>query len=235
MKIKKITFLVFMFFSVVLSGCVTNPMTGRNQLALVSEDAAINKSTSMYTDMVAALDEKGKISQDAALIKRVGGITNRLVERAILYRPETSKWNWQVNVVDDTENVNASCMPGGKMILYTGLIDKIEPSDDELAQVMGHEISHALANHGAEKMSNQILGNIAVAVATVAVVASDKSTNQNQRNQNQQNATSASALAAAAFITLPNSRGAETESDKLGIELAAQAGYDPAAAITPLA
>jgi Zn-dependent protease with chaperone function len=223
----KIYLLSFFLLSSILSGCVTNPMTGRSQLSLISEDSVINKSASMYSDMVIDLDKKGKISQDDELIKRVQGITNRLVERAILYRPETSNWDWQVNVVDEPEIVNASCMPGGKMVLYTGLINKIEPSDDELAQVMGHEISHALANHGAEKMSNQILGKIAVAAVAVAVA-----TQQGSNNQSVRTAETAGSLAAAAFITLPNSRGAETEADKLGIELAAQAGYDPAAAIT---
>lgn len=224
---KKSYLLLLVSLISVLSGCVTNPMTGRSQLTLISEDSVLNRSASMYSDMVASLDEKGKISADAAVIKRVKGVTNRLVERAVLYRPETSKWDWQVNVVDEPEIVNASCMPGGKMVLYTGFINKLNPSDDELAQVMGHEISHALANHGVEKMSNQILGQIIVATATVAVAASQGSNNQQVRTVE-----TAGALAAAAFITLPNSRSAETEADKLGIELAAQAGFDPAAAVS---
>jgi Zn-dependent protease with chaperone function len=216
---------------VTISGCATNAMTGRSQLSIVSESAAINKSTQLYNALIDDYGKKGKVSADPALNERVQKITNRLVERAVLYRPDSQAWNWQVNVIEE-ETVNASCMPGGKMVIYTGLIEKVKPTDDELAQVMGHEISHALANHGAEKMSVQVLSQVAVAVVTVAVAASDRSTNPNQRNQNMQATQNAGALAAAAFITLPNSRGAETEADKLGIELSAQAGYDPAAAVS---
>jgi hypothetical protein len=123
-------------------------------------------------------------------------------------------------------------MAGGKMAVYTGLLDRLQPTDDELAQVMGHEISHALANHTAEKMSVDILTKIAVTAVTVAVAASDQSTNQSQRQQNMNTSQDLAILAGAAFVTLPNSRGAETEADKLGIELAAQAGYNPQSAIT---
>lgn len=213
-----------------VSGCATNAMTGRKQLALVSEKTVIEKSDSMYMSLVDSYDKKGKLSKDPEINERVRTITNRLVHRAIEYRPETVSWNWQVNVIED-ETPNAFCMPGGKMGVNTGLFEKIQPTDDELAQVMGHEISHALANHGAEKMSNQILGQIIV--GTVAVAAAASEGNNGRYNQNTQRAVQdIAAVGTAAFITLPNSRTAETEADKMGVEIAAQAGYDPAAAIT---
>lgn len=227
----KILLMVFVVLSVTLSGCATNSMTGRSQLMIVSESAAINKSSSLYESMIDAYDKKNKVSNDDAVNERVQKITNRLVERAVLYKPDSQKWKWQVNVIESDE-VNAFCMAGGKMAVYTGLLDKLQPTDDELAQVMGHEISHALANHTAEKMSVDILTKVAVAAVTVAVVASDQSGNQNQRQQNMNTTQDLAILAGAAFVTLPNSRGAETEADKLGIELAAQAGYDPQSAIT---
>lgn len=214
-----------------LTGCATNAMTGRSQLMIVSESAAINKSSSLYASMIDAYDKKNKVSTDAALNEKVRVITNRLVERAVLYKPDSQNWQWQVNVIE-AEEINAFCMAGGKMAVYTGLLDKIQPTDDELAQVMGHEIAHALANHTAEKMSVDILSKIAVAAVTVAVAASDQSNNQRQRNQNTKTAQDLAILTGAAFVTLPNSRGAETEADKLGIELAAQAGYNPQASIT---
>src|SRR5262249_60603769 len=83
--------------------------------------------------------------------------------QAVMKRPETAKWEWSIEVIDDPKTVNAWCMAGGRMAVYSGLLQKIDPTDDELAQVLGHEISHALANHTAEQMS--------VALATKAGIA----------------------------------------------------------------
>jgi Zn-dependent protease with chaperone function len=204
-----------------LAGCTTNPMTGRSQFMMVSEQSAIAQSTSAYQSMIGELEKEGKISTDAAVNTRIRGITDRLVSQAVRYRPEVAEWGWSIKVIENPEVVNAFCMPGGRMAIYTGLIDKLKATDDELAQVMGHEIAHALANHGAEKMSVQMASSIAVAGATVAA---------NRRNQQATN--TVAGLAALAFINLPNSRTAEEEADKLGIELAARAGFHPHAAVT---
>lgn len=227
---KVIQWMLIAIISLMFSGCATNAMTGRSQLIIVSEAAAINKSSSLYSSMIDAYDKESKLSSNGEVNERVQKITNRLVERAVLYKPDSQKWKWQVNVIESDE-INAFCMAGGKMAVYTGLLDKVKPTDDELAQVMGHEIAHALANHVAEKMSVDILTKIAVATATVAVAASGSGTQQ-QRNNNTRVAQDVAILAGAAFVTLPNSRGAETEADKLGVEIAAQAGFNPAASIT---
>jgi predicted Zn-dependent protease len=124
-----------------------------------------------------------------------------------------------VEVIDDPKTVNAWCMAGGRMAVYTGLILKIDPTDDELAQVMGHEISHALANHTAEKMSISMASQMGVIAAGIA---SDKPGQ----------AMAMAAAAAQLAVQLPNSRTAEAEADRIGIELAAKAGYDPKAAAT---
>jgi predicted Zn-dependent protease len=199
--------------------CATNPVTGRSQLMLVSEDSAISSSAQAYAQMMAPLEKEGRISRDKALQERINHMTGKLVAQAIRYRPETKDWKWEVKIIDDPKTVNAFCMAGGKMAVYTGLIQQIKPSDDELAHVMGHEIAHALSSHTVEKMSIALATNIAV---TAIAVTSDRPGV----------ALTGAALAAALAVQLPNSRTAETEADRIGIELAARAGYHPHAAVT---
>lgn len=204
--------------ALLIVACATSP-TGRRQLMLISEDEAIASSKQAYIATVQDLNAKGQLSRDRAVIGRVNEITGRLIAQAIEMRPDSADWEWSVVVIDDPETVNAWCMAGGRMAVYTGLLEKVNPSDDELAQVMGHEIGHALANHTAEKMSVQIASSIGV--AAVGIVA-----------DNHVAALGGAALAAVYAVNRPNSRAAETEADRIGIELAAKAGYDPAAAAT---
>jgi predicted Zn-dependent protease len=209
---------IFTIVLLVIAACATSP-TGRRQLMLVSEESSIVSSREAYLTTVKELDEAGKIEDDAAVISRVNMITGRLITEAIVMRPDTADWDWSVVVIDDPEMVNAWCMAGGRMAIYTGLLEKVQPTDDELAQVMGHEISHALAAHTAEKMSMQIATSVGVAVVGIA-------------SDNTGVALTGAALAAMLAVNLPNSRSAEKEADRIGIELAAKAGYDPKAAAT---
>jgi predicted Zn-dependent protease len=186
---------------------------------LVSEQSAITASKEAYAQTLKPLSEEGKLDNDPALKRRVTLITERLVAQAVKMRPATARWEWSIKVIDDPEAVNAWCMAGGKMAIYTGLITQLEATDDEIAQVMGHEIAHAVANHQAEKMS--------VAMATSVGVAAVGATSDRPGL-----AMSGAALAAALAVTLPNSRSAESEADRIGIELAAKGGYDPRAAVT---
>ncbi len=202
-----------------ITGCATNPVTGRSQFMLMSESQAISASSDAYVKMLAPLDEKGKIDSDPVLAARVTQITARLIAQAIKFRPETEDWDWRVTVIDDPETVNAFCMAGGKMAIYSGLILKLDATDDEIAQVMGHEIAHALSAHTTEQMSIALATNLAVTAFAVT-------------NDEPGVALAGASLAAALAIKLPNSRTAETESDVIGIEIAARAGYDPNAAVS---
>jgi len=210
---------LFFICSVLIGACATNPVTGRKQLMIVPESQAIAASKEAYLQMLQPLKQEGKLNHDLALDARVRRITGKLVAQAVRIRPETKDWSWSVNVIDDPKTVNAFCMAGGKMALYTGLILQVQPTDAELAEVMGHEIAHALSNHIAEKMSVAMASDLAVGAVAAAVKDSNA-------------ALSGAALTAAIAVKLPNSRTQEAEADRIGIELAARAGYDPHAAVT---
>lgn len=213
---KNIFILILLF---ALSACTTSP-TGRSQLMLVSPEQAIASSKEAYVQTLQPLQDDGKIDSDVVVSKRVRLITGKLIAQAIALYPETSEWEWSVKVIDDPETVNAWCMAGGKMAIYTGLIEQTKATDDEIAQVMGHEISHALANHTAERMSMAMASQVGLMGLAIAL----------GNNEYGGAVLAGSTAAAAVAITLPNSRTSEAEADAIGIELAARAGYDPKAA-----
>ena len=186
---------------------------------IVSEESAIAASKTAYVEMLRPYAEKGEIDNDPILKNRVYKITGRLIAQAIKVRPETKNWDWSIKIIDDPKTVNAWAMAGGKMALYTGLVEQIKPTDDELAQVLGHEIGHALAKHSAEQMSVAMASQIGVMAVGVATKSDGL-------------ALTGAALAAALAVQMPYSRTAESEADRIGIELAAKAGYDPHAAVT---
>ena len=207
-----------------LLSCSTNPITGRSQLVgLVSEDEAIQGSAQAYQQMMADLQKKQKIEKagdkTSARAQKIQEITDRLIAQAIKYRPDSASWRWEVQVINDPKTVNAFCMAGGKMAIYSGMWEQVKATDDELAQVMGHEISHALLDHTRERMS--IARSTSLGVSVLGAVAGVGSVGGQAMD-----------TAAQLAITLPNSRESEAEADALGIQLAAHAGYDPKAAVT---
>lgn len=200
-----------------LCACATSP-TGRTQFLVVSEQSAIAASGQAYTEMLSPLAKEKRINNDKKLNARVKPIIDSLIQQAVALRPETKAWGWDLKIIDDDKTVNAWAMAGGKMALYTGLVTQLKPSNDELAQVLAHEIAHALAKHSAEKMSVAAATNIgvqSVGVATGSPIAMQ-----------------GSSLLAALALGLPNSRAMESEADRIGIELAAKAGFNPNAAVS---
>lgn len=184
---------------------------------LVSEAELNQTAAQQYAQTIQKARSQGAVDVDAAQTKRVRAISQRLVQQVGVFRPDAANWNWEVHVLKSDE-VNAWCMPGGKMAVYSGLIQKINATDDELAAVMGHEIAHALREHSREQVSQQMATNIGLSVLSAVI-------------GNAAVGDMGSTLTDVMF-TLPNSRTHELEADRIGVELAARAGYDPRAAIS---
>ena len=205
-----------------VTGCATNPITGRSQFMVISERMAIGESAAAYNSMMGGLSKKNKIDADSERAARVREITDRLIAQAVRFRPESASWKWEVQVINDPQTVNAFCMAGGKMAIYSGMWEKLKATDEEIAHVMGHEIGHALANHTQERMSIAMTSQVAAQVAAIAVAS----------RETQGLALTGAQMAALLAVQLPNSRESESEADQIGIELAARAGFDPKAAVT---
>jgi predicted Zn-dependent protease len=202
-----------------LAGCAANPITGRSQFMVIPERMAIGQSAAAYNSMMGELGKKKKIESGGERTQKVREITDRLIAQAVRFRPDSANWNWEVQVINDPKTVNAFCMAGGKMAIYSGMWERLKATDDEIANVMGHEIGHALANHTQERMSIAYGTGIGTQIAAIALGARDQAAALMQQ-------------AAVLAIALPNSRESESEADQIGIELAARAGYDPKAAVT---
>ena len=205
-----------------VAGCATNPITGRQQFVVISEKMAIGESALAYNSMMGDLSKKKKLEADSERAKKVREITDKLIAQAVRFRPDSATWKWEVQVINEPGQVNAFCMAGGKMAIYSGMWEKLKATDDEIAHVMGHEIGHALANHTQERMSIAMTSQVATQVAAIAISS----------RENAGLALTGAQMAALLAVQLPNSRESETEADQIGIELAARAGYDPKAAVT---
>lgn len=190
----------------------------REQRMAVSAEAIDQAAREQYTALIAKERQKGTLNRNPAQVERVRAVANRIVPQTVNFRPDARAWAWEVNVLTSPE-VNAWCMPGGKMAVYTGLIEKLQITDDELAAVMGHEIAHALREHARERASEQMIAGSVISVGSALFGLGEIG----QRGAE---------YAYMGLLGLPNSRRHETEADRVGIELAARAGYDPRAAVS---
>ena len=190
----------------------------RQQRMAVSAQAIEQSANKQYVQLMAEARKKGTLNANLTETDRVHRIADRLIKQTPAFRSDAAAWKWEVNILTSAE-VNAWCMPGGKIAVYSGLIEKLNITDDELAAVMGHEIAHALREHSRERASEQAVAGIGISIlATVAGVGQIGQKGMEYAYQG--------------LLGLPNSREHETEADRIGVELAARAGFDPRTAIT---
>jgi Zn-dependent protease with chaperone function len=188
----------------------------KSRLLLLPKSTVENSSAQQYGQMMRAAAQQGALNTDRQQVERLREIARKLIPPAARFNPDAQRWRWEVNLIS-AKTVNAFCMPGGKIAFYSGIITALKLTDDEVAMIMGHEVAHALLEHGRARMSEQFLKQ-----AGIGIVASLANLGQLS--------TSALAQVANVAITLPFSRHHETDADLVGMELAARAGYDPRAA-----
>jgi len=188
----------------------------RQALLLVSSSQMMAGAKQSYDQVIGQARSQGRLNTDPALANRVRMVGQRLVPQTAVFRPDAVSWDWEFNVIHE-KTLNAWCMPGGKIAFYSEIIERLQLDDEEIAAIMGHEISHALREHGRERVSQTLVARFGLNVLQLAgsgpVVAGQV------------------ANAVQLGWLLPNSREHETEADRMGVELAARAGYDPRAAV----
>jgi predicted Zn-dependent protease len=205
------------------SACTTTTRPGvvgvnRQQLMMASQSEVERLSAISFNEQNKKAQEKKILITSGPQYDRLINIANRLIPQTAYFRDDTQKWNWQLSLINSPV-LNATCAPGGKITFYTGIIDQLKLSDDEIAAIMGHEIAHALREHGRERLSQAMAQS---AITNIALAAAGGYGAQiNAANQ-----------VAQYVLVLPNSRQHESEADAIGVELAARAGYNPRAAIS---
>lgn len=218
---KKSSILVATAVALLFTACATVPITGRKQMNLVSNSEVLASSLTQYqTYMSKATPIRG--TQAAAMVERVGKKIAAATESYLRQNgmeSELKNYNWEFNLVKD-DNANAFCMPGGKIVVYEGLLKYVK-TDDDLAVVMGHEVAHAVAKHSNERMSQQMLAQYGGTALGIALGGSSQAT--------QAIASQVYGLGAQYGVMLPFSRKHEKEADYMGLVLMSIAGYNPQA------
>jgi predicted Zn-dependent protease len=189
----------------------------KSRLLLLPASTVERSAGQQYGQLMRAAREKNALNRDPQQLERLRNIARQLIPHSARFNKNAQKWRWEVNLIS-SKSVNAFCMPGGKIAFFTGILDSLQLTDAEVATIMGHEIGHALLEHGRARMSEQLLKNIGISAAAAVF------------NLGQ---VSAELLAQAAnlAVSLPYARKQEADADLVGMELAARAGYDPRAAV----
>jgi len=215
---------ISLIFITFLAACANTTKPGavginRSQFMVVSS-ADVNKlSAASFEEQNKKAKEKNVLITSGSSYERLKHVANRLIPQTAVFRDDTRTWEWQLSLIQ-SNTLNASCAPGGKITFYTGIIDQLNLTDDEIAAIMGHEMAHALREHGRERLSEALAQNAVTNVA-LAAAGANYASGINAANQ-----------VAQYVLVLPNSRQNESEADAIGLELAARAGYNPRAAIT---
>jgi predicted Zn-dependent protease len=213
----------FCLSALALGGCQTTTSGGavgaeRKQLLLVSSQELDQMAAQSYNKLKSDATAKGTLNTDRAMEQRVRAVAARLEPQTRVFRADAPGWKWEVNVINSNE-LNAYCMPGGKIVFYSGLIRQLNLSDEEIAIVMGHEIAHALREHSREQVSQAIAAQAAIGVGAALLGLG-------------QGSSDIANVAYQSLIATRFSRTDESEADRIGLELAARAGYDPRAGVS---
>lgn len=215
----------FLFIAFVLS-CTRVPITGRRQMNLLSEPDLMKMSLTEYNGFLAKNKEVPDADPNAQLVIKVGNNIKNAVEKFMnankKYKQRIEGYKWEFHLVKDDKTVNAWCMPGGKVVVYSGLLP-VTQNETALAVVLGHEISHAIARHGNERMSQQLMVTTGATVVSAATSITQSQATSDLFNQSYGVASNLGVLA--------YSRKHESEADKLGLVFMAMAGYDPHEAV----
>ncbi len=190
----------------------------QTMFSLLSPERVHAMASQAYLEALAQARDEQQLNRRHYEVQRLHRVASRLIAQVDTFRPDARYWEWEVNLIDDPQ-LNAYCMPGGKIMFYSGIIDTLSLTDDEIAAIMGHEMAHALREHGREAMSQAyalLLGELALGVLF----------------QVDPDLINIGSLVVNYALTLPNSRTNEAEADLIGLELMARAGYDPEGAIS---
>jgi metalloendopeptidase OMA1, mitochondrial len=216
--------LLLPFLLLEATGCATNPYTKRWQLLMIPRSYEANLGTQAYQDVLS--DPKVTVSKNPAEVAPVERTAARIIEAAkrSQYAEAAKDFKWEVTVIKDDGTKNAFALPGGKIAVYTGIFP-VADNESGLAAIIGHEVVHALARHGSERMSQGVLAQIGLIGASIAMQT------QGFSPATSQSAMSALGVGTQVGVLLPFSRAHESEADYIGLLLAADAGYDPHEAV----